>query len=169
MNTLYSTSELPFSQWWSTVPLVALLTYPFRLPFLFIASLRENRAFRSDMETAWAYCESVWDKSFVHWWCGLTQTPWRPPAPEATFLIHRFAQSFPDRTTFLLDKARSSNPVLSAYAILCLADPKALPTNVLDRPETITLRDWMREISMPLGEWAQELIARENDVRRRAD
>jgi len=138
--------------------LLDLLMWPWRLPFDVLERRRENRAFASGMEAAWAYCESIWDQPFVDAWCKLLQTPTRPYAPRSTLLLSRFLKTFPNGCDFLLARARSQNPVIAAYAVMCVPNPNELPLDILEREDVVTLRDWFHEVRMPLGAFAKMQI-----------
>ncbi len=156
-----SSRHLPFREWWYLDPLLGILTFIFRFPFVAFRTWQEKRAFRKGMETAWKYCESTWDRDYAHVWHGLMRTTFRPAWPYATSLIRRFQEEFsnhPRYTEFVLAKTRTEDPVIAAYAVQCLPDPNQLAQEVRNRNEIIALRDWYLEQRWSFGEWVLNLI-----------
>ena len=152
---------------WRTIPqssfsllwqLLALLAWPVRWPFALMESRRENQAFASGIDPAWSYCELVWGRLYAEAWCHLIHTSSRPYPPRSTILLSRFAREFSCNREFLVAKARSTDPILAAYAVMCCSDPNVLPHDILQRTETLVLRDWFYEAEMPFGTWVQQHI-----------
>ena len=160
-----SSRDLPLREYWTTIPWLSFPVIPLRLPVMILEAWRENRAFRRGIESAWTYCESVWDRPYVHVWCQLMHTPWRPGMPYATSLIYRFHKEFskqPEFTEFILGKSRSENPVIAAYAVECLSDPNLIAPEVRNRTEIIALRDWFTEERWSFGDWVEKRIREHN-------
>jgi hypothetical protein len=151
----YESRTIPRSPLSPLLAVFAVLTWPARWPFEVLESWREDHAFASGIDAAWAYCESVWEQPYADAWCQLIHTPSRPCAPRSAFLRRRFARAFSHHHDFLCDKARSKNPILAAYAVMCCPDPNSLPPDILQRAETLILRDWFHEAKMPFGDWVR--------------